>query len=199
MHIWGWHFYHMLWYQLQSECRRGCSVLCYNLKHNIDVYVILMTDNSAASRFTLSTKYLCYVTCVRNVQCSIWNLELSTNNSWSYLTRNDNGKLLGSWRACHETSKPTLPKEFNTMLHNRFIKSLWFACQSFLSHDPLVTHYSVWYFAWTKKKIVACFRYSDVIMGTMAFTQPFIGVQIKENIKATRNGPLCGECVKGKC
>ena len=47
-------------------------------------------------------------------------------------------------------------------------------------------------------------HYNDVIMGTMAsqitsliiwslLTQPFIRVQIKENIKAPRQWPLCGE------
>ena len=43
-------------------------------------------------------------------------------------------------------------------------------------------------------------RYGDVIMGAMAsqitsrlFTQPFIQTQIKENIKAPRHWPLCGE------
>ena len=43
--------------------------------------------------------------------------------------------------------------------------------------------------------------YDDVIMDTMAsqipasplFTQPFIRVQIKENITAPRHWPLCGE------
>ena len=44
-------------------------------------------------------------------------------------------------------------------------------------------------------------HYSDVIMGAMAsqtpasalLNQPFIQAQIKENIKALRNWPLCGE------
>ena len=47
-------------------------------------------------------------------------------------------------------------------------------------------------------------HYNDVIMGTIAslitgltiarlFTQPFIQTQIKENIKAPRHWPLCGE------
>ena len=44
--------------------------------------------------------------------------------------------------------------------------------------------------------------YNDVIIGAMAsqidslvilFTQPFIQAQIKENIKAPRHWPLCGE------
>ena len=45
------------------------------------------------------------------------------------------------------------------------------------------------------------YHYSDVIMGAIAsqisslklFTQPFIQTQIKENIKAPRHWPLCGE------
>ena len=45
------------------------------------------------------------------------------------------------------------------------------------------------------------FHYGDVIMGAIAsqitslrlFTQPFIQTQIKENIKAPRHWPLCGE------
>ena len=44
-------------------------------------------------------------------------------------------------------------------------------------------------------------HYIDVIMGAMAvispaspvFTQPFIQAQIKDNIKALRYWPLCGE------
>ena len=45
------------------------------------------------------------------------------------------------------------------------------------------------------------YHYNDVIMGSWRlkspasplFTQPFIRVQIKENIKIPRNWPLCGE------
>ena len=45
------------------------------------------------------------------------------------------------------------------------------------------------------------FHYDDVIMGARRLkspakrllTQPFIQTQIKENIKAPRHGPLCGE------
>ena len=42
-------------------------------------------------------------------------------------------------------------------------------------------------------------HYSDVIMGAMSsqitgmFAQPFIQAEIKENIKALRHWPLCGE------
>ena len=50
---------------------------------------------------------------------------------------------------------------------------------------------------WRKIK----WHYNDVIMGAMAsqspasrlFTQPFFRVHIKENIKAPRHWPLCGE------
>ena len=50
--------------------------------------------------------------------------------------------------------------------------------------------------------ITPCTHYNDVTMGTKAsqitsltivFTQPFIQTQIKENIKALRHWPLCGE------
>ena len=51
--------------------------------------------------------------------------------------------------------------------------------------------------------ILRVVHYSDVIMGTMAlkspvsrlFTQPFIQAQIKENTKAPRHWPLCGEFI----
>ena len=47
------------------------------------------------------------------------------------------------------------------------------------------------------------FHYNDVKMGAMAsqitsltlFTQPVIQAQIKENIKAPRHWPLCGELI----
>ena len=49
-------------------------------------------------------------------------------------------------------------------------------------------------------------HYNDVIMGTRRlkspasslFTQPFIRAQIKENIKAPRHRPLCGEFTGGR-
>ena len=49
--------------------------------------------------------------------------------------------------------------------------------------------------------ILVIVHYSDVIVGAMTsqitasrlFTQPFIQAQIKENIKAPRHWPLCGE------
>ena len=50
-------------------------------------------------------------------------------------------------------------------------------------------------------------HYGDVIMGAMAsqitslsplFTQPFIQAQIKENTKAPRHWPLCGEFTCGR-
>ena len=49
------------------------------------------------------------------------------------------------------------------------------------------------------KTVAGICRYSDVIVGAMAspasplFTKPFIQAQIKENIKAPRHWPLCGE------
>ena len=50
-------------------------------------------------------------------------------------------------------------------------------------------------------KVIPMTHYGDVIMGAIAsqitasrlFTQPFIQTQIKENIKAPRHWPLCGE------
>ena len=53
----------------------------------------------------------------------------------------------------------------------------------------------------TEGAFMVSVHYSDVIMGTVAsqitnltiVTQPFIQTQIKENIKAPRHWPLCGE------
>ena len=47
--------------------------------------------------------------------------------------------------------------------------------------------------------LIVDLQYDDVTMGAMAspasrlFTQPFIQTQIKENIKAPRHWPLCGD------
>ena len=63
-----------------------------------------------------------------------------------------------------------------------------------------------WWFGWIFQGIIL--YYGDVIMGAIAsplFTRPFIQAQIKENTKAPRHWPLCGEFTgdrwipRGKC
>ena len=58
-----------------------------------------------------------------------------------------------------------------------------------------------WHGAWIRCLIIKLPYYNDVIMGALRpkspasrlFTQPFIQAEIKENIKAPRHWPLCGE------
>ena len=99
--------------------------------------------------------------------------------------------------ACHITMKSRRLKSLATVLFvyqlvqasNREISGhLWWDSTS-ITRNYLC--------AWTSRWP----HYTDIIMGVMAsqspdlplFTQPFIQVQIKKNIKVPRHWPLCGE------
>ena len=83
----------------------------------------------------------------------------------------------------------------NSVCHYHDIRDMYYHCGLTLSqaNQPIAR----------ERLVTASDHYIDVIMTTMAsqitsltvrlFTQPFIQTQIKENIKAPRHWPLCGE------